>query len=319
MATAPGVSGSVIIIHVLKLNNTIIGGGRMMQLTLDKCALCHSKDKLELSHIIPKFVYRYFKDTAIGKLRSVENPNATVQDGEKHYMLCGACEDLFSSCEKQFADNIFYPYMKEHQRRFEYDTWLHFFLTSISWRHLYLDLLDFVENQVVGLDALEHLIDSEKMMRDYLLGKRNDVGSIEHHLFFFEDIATITDELKGLQPHVSIHRSVCGYSAANEETKTYYSFTNMMGVILFTLYNKGQGEVWENTQVFNKAGVIEAKNQHITSVCGQEIEKIMHDSEASKDKISQKQQEKIKERLQKAAQNITQYPIFNDFKKDREL
>ena len=67
----------------------------MKQLTLSACALCHDKSELELSHIIPKFVLRYLKETSAGLLRSAENPNAVVQDGEKHYMLCGKCEDLF--------------------------------------------------------------------------------------------------------------------------------------------------------------------------------------------------------------------------------
>ena len=76
---------------------------------------------------------------------------------------------------------------------------MHYFITSVSWRHLYLDLLDFVQNDVVGLDALECLIESEQLMRDYLLGKRAEIGNIEHHIFFFEDIDTISDELKELQ------------------------------------------------------------------------------------------------------------------------
>lgn len=291
----------------------------MKQLTLSECALCHDKSKLELSHIIPKFVLRYLKETSVGLLRSIENPNAVIQDGEKHYLLCGKCEDLFSIYEKKFADNIFHTYFKNNQRRFEYDTWLHYFITSVSWRHLYLDLLDFVENHVVGIDALECLIASEQIMRDYLLNKRDNIGNIEHHIFFFEDIEAVADELKELEPHVSVHRSVGGYTAANEETKTYFTFTNMMGILLFTLYRKGKDEVWKNTQIFNGTGVIEAKNQYIASVCTQEIQEIMANSKHSQEQLSEKQQRKIVERLQKAADHIESYPIFDDFKKDREL
>ena len=72
----------------------------MKQLTLSACALCQDKSELELSHIIPKFVLRYLKETSAGFLRSAENPNTVVQDGEKHYMLCGKCEDLFSKYER---------------------------------------------------------------------------------------------------------------------------------------------------------------------------------------------------------------------------
>ena len=121
----------------------------MEPLNLKECALCHNNSALELSHIIPKFVVRYLKNTSVGKLRSADNPNATIQDGEKHYLLCGECEDRFSECEKKFADNIFHPYFKQHQRSFTYDKWLHYFITSVSWRHLYLDLLRFLYKGII--------------------------------------------------------------------------------------------------------------------------------------------------------------------------
>lgn len=288
-------------------------------LNLKECALCHNNSALELSHIIPKFVVRYLKNTSVGKLRSADNPNATIQDGEKHYLLCGECEDRFSECEKKFADNIFHPYFKQHQRSFTYDKWLHYFITSVSWRHLYLDLLDFVQHHVVGLDALECLIESEQIMREYLLGKRADIGDIEHHIFFFEDVSSMPDELKKMQPHVSIHRSICGYSVADEKSRTYFTMTNMMGIFLFTLYHKGENEIWENTRIFDRIGTIEAKNQSITSVCGQEIARIMTEAERSQEQLTDRQQEKIKERLEKAADKIDQYPIWNDWKKDDTL
>ena len=59
------------------------------KLKLKVCALCHQNSELELSHIIPKFAIRYLKETSIGQLRSTDNPNSTIQDGEKHYLLCG--------------------------------------------------------------------------------------------------------------------------------------------------------------------------------------------------------------------------------------
>lgn len=290
----------------------------LKQLKPSECALCCEKADLKLSHIIPSFVLRYLKETSAGLIRPAANPNAVVQDGEKHYMLCDNCEKLFSTYEKEFANNIFHAYFKNNHRRFKYDTRLHYFLTSVSWRHLYLDLLDFVENQVVGIDALECLIASEQVMRDYLLKKRNDIGNIEHHIFFFEDIESATDELKKLHPHVSVHRSVGGYTAANEKTKTYFTFTNMMGILVFTLYSKGKDEIWQNTQIFNGINVIEAKNQHIESVCANEIKELMRSSKRSKEQLSETQQRKTIERLKKVS-NIHNYPIFDDFKKDKDL
>lgn len=66
---------------------------------LTKCALCGNETELELSHTVPKMAVRTLKKTAIGNIRSTENPNKTIQDSEKLYMLCGDCEDLFSEKE----------------------------------------------------------------------------------------------------------------------------------------------------------------------------------------------------------------------------
>lgn len=142
---------------------------------LKKCALCGVETELELSHIVPKMVMRTLKKTAVGNIRSSENPNIPAQDSEKHYMLCRNCEALFSENETFFANTLFHPYIKKEKIKFDYDSRLFYFLTSLSWRSLYLDLIDFKENHVVGIDALERLISCEKTMKDFLLRSRGDI------------------------------------------------------------------------------------------------------------------------------------------------
>jgi hypothetical protein len=293
--------------------------GLYMEVSLTKCALCGKENDIRLSHIIPKLVFRHMKETAPGYLRSMEHPNATVQDGEKHNMLCGECEGLFSRFEKSFADNFFHPYMKVGQRRFEYDTWLSDFMTSLSWRNLYLDLIDFVENHVVGIDALESLINSEKIMHDFLLGKRSDLGDIEHHIFFFDDIEHATGDFQKLNPHASIHRSVGGYTAANEETGTYFTISNILGIVLITLYKRASNEEWVNTEIIRGQGTIESKDQAVRSVVGNELISIMQTAEQGKSALSEKQQAAIKARFEKAVNSGMHFPIFDDIAKDREL
>ena len=100
---------------------------------LTKCALCGNEAELELSHTVPKMAVRTLKKTAIGNIRSTENPNKTIQDSEKLYMLCGDCEDLFSEKETWFASKIFHPYLKKEKTIFDYDENLAYFITSVSW------------------------------------------------------------------------------------------------------------------------------------------------------------------------------------------
>lgn len=290
---------------------------------LEKCALCSSKEQLERSHIIPKMVVKKLKETSTGLIRNTHSPNVTVQDSEKYPMLCGACEDLFSKYEKYFSDIMFQPFINKETIRYEYDERLFFFLTSLSWRSLYLDLLDFVESHVVGIDALECLINAEKTMREYLLKKREDIGSIEHHIFFFDRIESISGKSKiveeDLKPHATFHRTEFSYTVCFEKEKTYATITNMMGLFVVTLYSKGNDEDWNNTQIYNESGVIEARSQFMQSVICNELEDIMIRVKNASESMSEKQKEKIKERIDKIGIDMTSSPVFQDWVDDAEL
>ena len=51
-----------------------------------KCRLCEQESDLQESHIIPKFVCAYLKDTSpTGKIREANNVNKRKQDGIKLY------------------------------------------------------------------------------------------------------------------------------------------------------------------------------------------------------------------------------------------
>jgi hypothetical protein len=286
---------------------------------LKLCALCGAETALELSHVVPKMVVRNLKKTAAGNIRNSENPNVPTQDSEKHYMLCGSCEDLFCEYETNFANVFFYPYQKKEKILFDYDSRLFYFLTSVSWRSLYLDILDFVENHMVGIDALECLIACEKIMRGYLLNQSSEIGKIEHHIFFFDEIREVFGwtEMAELQPHVTFHRGIFSYTFCNESDCTYGTITNMMGIFLITLYRKGIQEKWNRTQIINGNGSIEARDQHIQSVVGNEFTNILKTVQAASELMSDKQKERIVENLKTKAANIKDYPVFQDWLSDQ--
>ena len=286
-----------------------------------RCALCGTETTLELSHIVPKMVVRQLKKTAAGKIRVAENPNVPVQDSEKHYMLCRTCEGLFSEKETYFANVLFHPYQNKENMTFDYDSRLFYFLTSVSWRSLYLDILDFVKNHVVGIEALEHLIACEKIMREYLLTQRSDTGIIEHHVFFFEEIRKISGntEMADLRPHVTIHRGIVSYTFCYETDYTYGTITNMMGIFLITLYRKGSREKWDRTQIINGNGSIESKDQYIQSVVGNEFTDILKTIQAASESMSEKQKERIVENLKSMGAKVKDYAFFQDWLSDRNI
>lgn len=286
------------------------------------CALCRENKELELSHIVPKFVIRYLKKTSTGAIRNMENPNKIVQDGEKHYLLCGDCEDLFSVYETKFANKFFHPYMKNNVKEFHYDSDTYYFLTSVSWRSLYLDILDFVEHAIeldIDTETLNCLIAREQEMRNYLLKKQPSISGIEHHIFFFEDVKSISNELIDTRPHATLHRSITSYTFFNKGLKTHATITNMLGIILFTLYSKGEQEEWRNTEIINGEGIIRAENQFINSICGNELTEILRSVRESATEINDKQKEIINNRVKSKLDDFKQSKIFKDLEKDFKL
>lgn len=289
-----------------------------MEINLSRCALCGKEGELRESHIIPKFVFRRLAKTAVGKLRSGTSPNVPVQDGEKHKLLCADCEGLFSTFEAEFARNIFYPFQDSSQKQFQYNEWLQKFVISVSWRSLYLDLIDFVRNQIGSIDSITNLVECERIMRDYLLDIRSDVGRIENHIFFFDDIDNASKEFTKLNPHMNILRSATSYTTIIESTQAHYTFTNLSGILLFTLYGRKIDEVWENTQVLC-SGTISAQAQIVRSHCPDELLQALEEANRIRSSISEKQQEKIDHRYQAVTGDASRYPIFELAAKDKIL
>lgn len=288
-------------------------------MAVDKCALCHETKELELSHIVPKFVIRHLKKTSFGAIRSMANPDKVIQDGEKYYLLCEACEDLFSIYETKFANKFFYPYMKDNVKKFDYDKDTYYFLSSVSWRSLYLDILDFVENYDtygVNLTTLDNLIQNERTMREYLLDINTGINGIEHHIFFFDDLVDVEKSYPKLRPHVTFHRGITSYTFFSKELNSQATITNMMGIILFSLYSKGPDENWENTEIINGIGHIEAKDQKVKSFCGNELIEILEFAKQSADKMSAKQKNKVAEKIKVNPEGFSNSKAFTDLKKD---
>lgn len=68
---------------------------------LGNCALCQEESLLCLSHIVPKWMYQWAKREGgiVGVYDSLRLETAE-QDGQKHYLLCGACEQFVCVAER---------------------------------------------------------------------------------------------------------------------------------------------------------------------------------------------------------------------------
>src|ERR1035437_4486865 len=108
---------------------------------MGRCLLCQNQRALRKSHLIPKYIFKWLKDTGSGHLRSCENLNLRIQDGPKHHLLCQDCKDLFSGFETYFAKQIFYPIVNEGATIFCYNEKLQKFVISVLWRLIKHDFL----------------------------------------------------------------------------------------------------------------------------------------------------------------------------------
>jgi hypothetical protein len=154
-----------------------------------KCALCTKETELKLSHIIPKFVFRWLKESAPSAIRSIRIPNQRVQDGEKKYLLCSDCEKILNVWETTFCERVFLPLHDSKKKiiSITYGPWALKFAVSVSWRVL----LYFYQ-----LDDLAHLSGKQRettqktldVWRKFLLGELQNPGKFEQHLLYITSL-----------------------------------------------------------------------------------------------------------------------------------
>lgn len=93
----------------------------------------------------------------------------------------------------------------------------------------------------------------------------------------------------------------------------------MMGIIVVTFIKRGEYEIWENTKIVNGTGLIEAKEQKVKSIMGQEITRMLEYSCEMQSSVSEKQQQAILQRIKAHGTGIQNFPVYQDWLDDRSL
>ena len=165
------------------------GGWNMQKGT---CKLCRNESELLHSHVIPAFVMRWLKETSPARIRDNSNPNRRVQDGPKLYWLCRECEQLFSSFEGPFKEQIFdYVHTTStEQHAVKYGPWALKFAASIAWRSLHF-CLDTDHSHLDEQDVVDVLA-AEAVWRGFLLGERPHPGRHDMHFIPLDTLASST-------------------------------------------------------------------------------------------------------------------------------
>jgi hypothetical protein len=130
------------------------------------CALSGEVANLQLSHIYPKFAVKYLRNTSNdGRLRSYKNVNILRQDGLKMHLLSKASEQRFSAAETWFANHLFHPVTKTELKSFSYDDHLYYFILSLLWRALKVEIQS---GTYVNEGYYQQLLACEKQWRSFL-------------------------------------------------------------------------------------------------------------------------------------------------------
>jgi hypothetical protein len=156
-----------------------------MAVVTGTCRLCRRDGELQESHRIPKFVFRWVKETSPTGIRQSTSPNVRVQDGWKEHYLCRGCEGRLSAWEAEFARHVFRPYHdreRDARAALHYGEWCLPFCVSVSWRILCFSVE--TGNAPKMSSAQQAVVDEAlETWRTYLLGLRVDPGAFEQHVF----------------------------------------------------------------------------------------------------------------------------------------
>lgn len=273
------------------------------------CSLCQTNKDLKESHVIPKFVSKWLKESsATGYLRQAVQPNLRKQDFSTERLLCGDCENLFSRWENLFAETIFLPYLNDGKREFEYSNWLLKFSVSLIWRLGVSELNDFRNYQPQLTSELERAL---SVWRDYLLNDVPMQESYGFHLFFMDYVKSVQNGSLPEGFHWYTLRAVDGTLPANESE--VYGYVKLPAMVFFSGIAPRRPSKLKNTQIYEQ-GTIKASNQNISNrVFGEFYIDRAQQSWAMLETMSEKQTQKIKETIGKNPEKSVESHSFQVF------
>jgi len=280
-----------------------------------QCALCKAQyEPREVSHIVPKFVYKWLKSTSVTKvMRFGPEMNKRVQDGIKDYFLCEACEDRFGKCEAAFASEIFHPFTKDNSHVKSYGDFMLQFAVSVSWRVLAYNknrLHHFRGRHAEAVDA------TLKVWSDYLLGRCDSIGTHEMHLLPLCGIVECSSS--NVPENINRYlRRVVEIDVVVSD-KTAFTYAKLGPLILIGLIAYPDLFHWEGTKI-SSAGVFPSKDFSASSQLQDYIFSRCNRFAELEAGISERQLQKIKVSYEQNMDELEQSDTYKALLLDLEL
>ena len=283
------------------------------------CKLCGKEENLQLSHIIPKFVFSWQKETAASPIRTSQKPNVRAQDGLKIYLLCASCENLFSKWENEFSKKVFHPLQKEQQeKRFlQYGTWCLKFAVSISWRVL-------VYGKEKGLgdissEQIEKVDEALETWKNFLLSDCKSPAPYDQHLIPLGMVSGSSNI--ELSSFINRYFSRAIDLDIAHSTNRLFTYVKMGKIMLFGLVHENHRQHWKNGKIWKSQGVIGTGNVKYVLPTGldQYISARAEKTANISQSLSQKQKQKVQQYANKHEDQIIQSELFRALEQDIEL
>lgn len=261
---------------------------------VDACRLCGKVRPLLLSHISPKFVYRFQRKTSPTTIRSHLKPNRPAQDSRKLRFLCEECETLFSGWESQFARQVYTPYQDAALKDVAYGPWLMKFAVSVSWRaaRATMEAGDRLPHEI-----LEDVTRAERAWRDYLLDRRENPGPFEQYVFLLDQLAYIAGSDLPINFAFYIKR-VAATGIWRQPPRFTFAFNMMCSIAVIGMISAPSRGIWEE-RVRPRKGVLRV--QRLTSFPQELVQMVAaqaKDHLAMSRKLSERQKEHDREQMQ---------------------
>lgn len=264
------------------------------------CKFCKEKEAIENSHIIPSFIYKWLKDTSsTGFIRTTNEPNKREQDGLKSPLLCSTCECEFAEFENSFKKEIFSKlanYRKTCPQQLEISESTRKMIYIIVWR-LLADTYYFPKNNDYTEEEFNKFPEFLNEIKNYIKG--NKTKRFRTHL-----IPCTKELLNKLNlPKVDwiyYERSICAEPRIWDNWERFLVYIKIPFTIICFEIVPNDNDIWQGTQIDNINNISLDKITTCPEYVSILINYYYTDFIKSKEKISQKQIEKIQYDVKKS-------------------
>ena len=201
--------------------------------------------------------------------------------------------------ECMFAREIFQPFHREDQDTFRYGPWLHYFITSLAWRSVILDLPYRRKESGIPERVLEDLERAELTMRNYLFGATGLAGAIRNHAIAKVRITECCPEIADTKPNVRLRRSAWERVLVSKASGSMAAYHNLAGFICVSIIKGNPQDLWNNTRVSASGGAI-VQPQQVRSWVMNDLFETFMELDASYREMSPHQKAKVEQAVQSA-------------------